>query len=46
MTRDQFDKFSEFFATAPKLSHTFEAKNPKTGVVDEYTIEGLSNFFG
>tara|TARA_B100000902_G_scaffold387545_1_gene431842 strand:- start:2337 stop:3050 length:714 start_codon:yes stop_codon:yes gene_type:complete len=46
MTRDQFDKFSEFFATAPKLSHTFKAENPKTGVVSEYIIEGLSNFFG
>jgi hypothetical protein len=46
LTREQFDKFSEFFATAPKLSHTFKAENPKTGVVDEYTIEGLSNFFG
>ena len=46
MTREQFEKFSEFFATSPKLTHTFEAENPKTGVVDEYTIEGLSNFFG
>tara|TARA_B100000902_G_scaffold395685_1_gene454822 strand:- start:22 stop:693 length:672 start_codon:yes stop_codon:yes gene_type:complete len=46
MTREQFEKFSEFFATSPKLTHTFEAENPKTGVVGEYTIEGLSNFFG
>ena len=46
MTREQFEKFSEFFETSPKLTHTFEAKNPNTGVVDEYTIEGLSNFFG
>jgi len=46
MTREQFDKFSKFFETSPKLSHTFEAENPNTGVVSEYTIEGLSNFFG
>lgn len=46
MTREQFEKFSEFFETSPKLTHTFKAENPKTGVVDEYTIEGLSNFFG
>ncbi len=46
MTREQFEKFSDFFETSPKLTHTFEAKNPNTGVVDEYTIEGLSNFFG
>jgi len=46
MTREQFEKFSDFFATSPKLTHTFKAENPKTGVVGEYTIEGLSNFFG
>jgi len=46
MTREQFEKFSAFFETSPKLTHTFKAENPKTGVVDEYTIEGLSNFFG
>ncbi len=46
MTREQFEKFSEFFETSPKLTHTFKVENPKTGVVDEYTIEGLSNFFG
>lgn len=46
LTRDQFEKISNFFETSPKLSHTFEVENPKTGVVSEYVIEGLANFFG
>ena len=46
LTREQFDKLSKFFETAPKLSHRFEVKNSKTGVVSDYVIEGLANFFG
>ena len=46
LTREQFEKFTAFFETSPKLSHTFEVENPKTGVVSEYVIEGLANFFG
>ena len=46
LTREQFEKFAAFFETSPKLSHTFEVENPKTGVVSEYVIEGLANFFG
>lgn len=46
LTSKQFEKIKDFFATMPKLSHTFTIKNPNTGVESEYTIEGLVNFFG
>lgn len=46
LTSKQFEKIKDFFATMPKLSHTFTVKNPNTGVDCEYTIEGLVNFFG
>ena len=46
LTSKQFEKIKDFFATMPKLSHTFSVKNPNTGVESEYTIEGLVNFFG
>jgi len=46
MTSKQFEKVKDFFATMPKLSHTFKITNPNTEVESEYTIEGLVNFFG
>jgi hypothetical protein len=46
MTSKQFEKVKDFFATMPRLSHTFKITNPNTGVESEYTIEGLVNFFG
>lgn len=46
MTSKQFEKVKDFFATMPKLSHTFKVTNPNTEVESEYTIEGLVNFFG
>jgi hypothetical protein len=46
LTSKQFEKIKDFFATMPKLSHTFSVKNPNTEVESEYTIEGLVNFFG
>lgn len=46
MTSKQFEKVKDFFATMPKLSHTFKIVNPNTEVESEYTIEGLVNFFG
>ena len=30
----------------PKLAHTIKVTNPKTGVVNEVTLEGLTSFFG
>jgi hypothetical protein len=45
MNSKQFAEIQKFFDTMPKLSHTFDVKNPKTKVVTPYTIEGLSNFF-
>jgi len=46
MTQQQFEKLQEFFKTMPVLSHTFSVVNPNTGVKSEYTMEGLSTFFG
>ena len=46
MTSNQFEKVKDFFATMPKLSHTFKITNPNTRVESEYTIEGLVDFFG
>ena len=45
LTTKQFEKIQQFYATAPKLSHTFTVKNPETGKESEYTIEGLQSFF-
>jgi hypothetical protein len=46
LTSKQFENIQKFFATMPKVSHTFTLKNPNTEVESEYTIEGLTNFFG
>lgn len=46
MNSSQFKKIEEFFATMPKLSHTFTVKNPKTGVDNTVVLEGLTSFFG
>lgn len=46
LTNAQFEKIQLFFENIPKLEHTFSLTNPKTGVVSEYTIAGLANFFG
>ena len=45
MNSKQYQKLQSFFATMPKLSHTVEVTNPKTGVKSDVTIEGLANFF-
>ena len=45
LTTKQFEKIQQFYATSPKLSHTFKVVNPNTGVESEYTIEGLQSFF-
>lgn len=45
LTTKQFEQIQQFYATAPKLSHTFSVVNPKTGVKSDYTLEGLQSFF-
>jgi CRISPR/Cas system CSM-associated protein Csm2 small subunit len=45
LTTKQFEKIQQFYATSPKLSHTFTVTNPKTGEPSTYTIEGLQSFF-
>lgn len=46
LTNQQFEKVREFFEDTPRLEHTFSLTNPNTGVESEYTITGLTNFFG
>jgi len=46
LTRQQFEKIEEFFENIPKLKCNFSVVNPNTGVKSDYTVEGLSNFFG
>ena len=41
----QFQMVQKFFETMPKLSHTVEITNPKTGVKSDVVIEGLQSFF-
>lgn len=45
LTSSQFEKINQFFETMPKLTHKFKVKNPKTGVENEITLTGLSDFF-
>ncbi len=46
LSSKQFKQIEGFFETMPKLSHTFNVTNPKTGVDNEMTLEGLQSFFG
>lgn len=46
LTNQQFEQVRQFFEDTPRLEHTFTLKNPNTGVESEYTISGLTNFFG
>lgn len=46
LTSEQFKQIERFFQTMPKLSHTISVKNPKTGVMNTVTLEGLTSFFG
>ena len=46
LTNFQFEKVQKFFETTPRLEHKFTVKNPNTGEPSEFTLVGLSNFFG
>jgi len=41
----QFEGVQKFFDTMPKLKHTVELENPKTGVKSEIVLQGLNDFF-
>ena len=45
LTSSQFDAIQQFFETMPTLRHVLKVKNPKTKVVNEVVLEGLSDFF-
>ena len=46
LSTGQFENIQTFFNTMPSLRHTLKVKNPKTGVNNEITIQGLADFFG
>jgi hypothetical protein len=46
LTNSQFESIQGFFEGTPRLEHKFTVKNPNTGEDSEFTITGLSNFFG
>ena len=45
LTNSQFEKIQSFFETMPTLRHVLKVKNPKTKVINEVVLEGLSDFF-
>jgi hypothetical protein len=45
LTNSQFKMIEKFFDTMPILKHTFIVKNPKTGVENIVTLQGLTSFF-
>ena len=45
LTNNQLEKIQQFFETMPTLRHVLKVKNPKTKVVNEVVLEGLSDFF-
>ena len=45
LTNQQFEKIQQFFEKMPTLRHVLKVKNPKTKVVNEVVLEGLSDFF-
>ena len=45
LTTEQFKKISEFFATMPRLKHSFTLKNKNTGNDFTIELEGLADFF-
>lgn len=45
LTNSQFTEIQKFFETMPSLKHVLKVKNPKTKVVNDVVLEGLSDFF-
>ena len=45
MNSSQFKEIEKFFDTMPKLKHTINITNPKTGVESDVVLEGLAAFF-
>ena len=45
LTTEQFSKISKFFATMPRLKHSFTLKNTNTGKDFTIELEGLADFF-
>ena len=46
LTLDQFNLIMDWFSSVPKMVYNVEFACEKCGVVQEQTLEGLTNFFG
>ena len=46
LTKEQFEKISEFFETMPKIKKDLKFKCPKCEKMNKIEIEGIENFFG
>jgi hypothetical protein len=44
MTKEQFDKIIQFFATMPRIEHVVEYKT-SDGVIREVVLRGIRDFF-
>lgn len=45
LTKEQFDKLEQFFATMPKFQHLVEFDCPACGTHNKLMLEGVQNFF-
>ena len=46
LTKENFDKITEFFETMPKITKKVAYHCPKCGCEDNIEVEGIENFFG
>lgn len=46
LTKEQFEKISEFFETMPKIKKDLKFKCPECEKTNKIEIEGIENFFG
>ena len=45
MNPNAFVKIQDFFLDMPRLRHTVEVENPKTGVKSNVVLQGVRDFF-
>lgn len=45
LSSEQFQRINKFYSTMPRLKHTINAKNTRTGKQFSVTLEGLADFF-
>ena len=45
LTKEQFEKITQFFSSMPRLKHEVKLTNPVTKKKGKVTLEGLRSFF-